>query len=248
MLNNITIGPITIHMYGLMFGIAYLCAYFVSCKRAKNYGLNEDILWGILICAILGTLIGSRLLFYLVSIPQIIKNPSIIWNFRNGYVVYGGIMCGVLLGYFYCQKKGASFLNYFDLVMPSVSLAQGIGRIGCFFAGCCYGRETDSWFHIIYTHSEYAPNHVPLIPTQLISSAGNFIIAALLFWYASKSKKAGTVGALYMILYSIGRFIIEMFRNDYRGTWGMLSTSQIISIGIMAAGVFFMFLFYKKEN
>lgn len=248
MLNNITIGPITIHMYGLMFGLAYLCAYLVSCRRAKKYGLNEDILWGILICAIFGTLIGSRFLFYLVSIPQIIKNPSIIWNFRNGYVVYGGILCGVLLGYFYCKKKGASFLNYFDLVMPSVSLAQGIGRIGCFFAGCCYGRETDSWFHIMYTHSEYAPNHVPLIPTQLISSAGNFIIAAILFRYASKSKKAGTVGALYMILYSMGRFIIEMFRNDYRGTWGMLSTSQIISIGIMAAGILFMFLFYKKDN
>ena len=118
MLNDITIGPITIHMYGLMIGIGYLSAYLVCCLRAKKKGLNEDLLWGILICSILGILIGSRLLFYLVNIPQIKEDPSILWNFRNGYVVYGGISFGVLFGYIYCRKKQAPFLSY---------------------AGCCYG-------------------------------------------------------------------------------------------------------------
>lgn len=248
MLNDISIGPITIHMYGLMFGIAYLSAYLISCRRARKYGLQEDILWGILICSILGTLIGSRLLFYIVSFPQIMQDPSILWNFRNGYVVYGGILCGVSLGYLYCRKKGASFLKYFDLVMPSVSVAQGIGRIGCFFAGCCYGRQTDSWLHIVYTHSDYAPNGIPLIPTQLLSSAGNFAIASFLFWYAAKSRKDGTVGAMYMILYSTGRFIIEMFRDDLRGAWGGLSTSQLISIGILLLGIILMAVFQKTEH
>ena len=161
MLNDIQIGPITIHMYGLMIGIGFAAAYFICCLRAKKKGLSEDIIWGILLCALAGAIIGTRLLFYLVSIPQILETPSILWNFKNGYVVYGGIIFGVLFGYMYCKRKKVSFLQYFDLVMPSVSVAQGFGRIGCFFAGCCYGQQTDSWFHIIYTHSNFAPNNIP---------------------------------------------------------------------------------------
>lgn len=233
MVNEIQVGPITIHMYGLMIGIGFIVAYFICCHRAKKKDLNEDILWGILICSILGMLIGSRLVYYLICFPEILKNPSILWDFQNGYVVYGGIIAGVLFSYLYCKKKQVPFLEYFDLVMPSVSVAQGFGRIGCFLAGCCYGRETTSWFHIIYTHSQFAPNNVPLIPTQLISSAGNFIIAGVLFYYSKKSRTTGMVGAMYLILYSIGRFFIEIFRNDYRGSIGSFSTSQWIAIGII---------------
>lgn len=245
MLNNLQIGPITIHMYGLMVGIGFAAAYFICCIRARRKGLSEDILWGILLCAVLGIVTGSRFLYYLVSIPQIRKDPSILWNFKNGYVVYGGIIFGVLYGYLYCRKKQVSFLKYFDLVMPSVAAAQGFGRIGCFFAGCCYGRQTDSWFHIIYTHSDFAPNHVPLIPTQLISSAGNFLIAGFLIWYSTKTKKDGAVGVMYMILYSMGRFFIEIFRNDFRGAWGGLSTSQLISIAVFLLGLCLMVVFQK---
>ena len=97
MLNNIQIGPFTVHMYGLMIAIGYMAAYLVSCWRAKKKGLDENIIWGILICSVLGILTGSRLLFYLTNIPSILKNPSILWNFKNGYVVYGGILFGVFL-------------------------------------------------------------------------------------------------------------------------------------------------------
>lgn len=250
MLNDIKIGPVTIHMYGLMIGIGFVAAYLICCTRAKKKGLSEDILWGILLCSIAGAVIGTRLLYYLVSIPQILEDPSILWNFRNGYVVYGGIIFGVLFSYIYCKKKQVAFLQYFDLVMPSVSAAQGFGRIGCFFAGCCYGKQTDSWFHIVYTQSNFAPNHVPLLPTQLLSSAGNFLIAGILFWFSTKTKTDGMVGVMYMILYSIGRFFIEIFRNDFRGEWGGLSTSQLISIIVFILGIFFwwMLSIQKKKR
>lgn len=247
MLNDIQIGPVTIHMYGLMIGIGFVAAYVICCFRARKKGLSEDIVWGILLCAIAGAVTGTRLLYYMVNIPQIITDPSILWNFQNGYVVYGGIIFGVLFGYLYCRKKKVSFLQYFDLVMPSVSVAQGFGRIGCFFAGCCYGRQAHAWFHIVYTHSDFAPNHVPLIPTQLLSSAGNFGIAAALFWYSSKTEKDGTVGALYMILYSIGRFFIEIFRDDFRGAWGGLSTSQLISLAVLLLGIALMAALQKRR-
>lgn len=237
MFSEFNIGPLTIHMYGLMIGIGFLSAYLLCDYRAKKRGLNEDIIFGILWSAIIGGFLGTRLLYYIVDIKSIIENPSLIWNFSNGYVVYGGIIGGILVSMLYCRHKKVRFIEYFDLVMPTVALAQGFGRIGCFCAGCCYGAETDSAFGITFHNSLYAPNNIKLIPTQLMSSAGDFVFAIILLSYARKKRKDGQVASLYLLLYSIGRFIIEFFRNDYRGSIGFMSTSQIISVGIFAIGV-----------
>ncbi len=253
MLNDIQIGPVTIHMYGLMIGIGFICAYLLSDYRAKKRGLDTDIIFGILWCAIIGGFLGSRILYYIVELPDVIKNPSILWDFSYGYVVYGGIIGGVTASVLYCRKKNTHFMEYFDLVIPAVALAQGFGRIGCTFAGCCYGKSTDLPFGITYHTSNIAPNGIKLIPTQLISSAGDFLIALILLLYARKNRKGGKVAALYMILYSVGRYIIEYFRDDYRGSIGSMSTSQIISIIMFIAGVLFFMQadkgrFEKKET
>ncbi len=245
--NDIQIGPVTIHMYGVMIAIGFLMALLVTTKRAKARNLNEDIVFDLFFSSLIGGALGTRLLYYLVSIPEIIENPSILWNFSNGYVVYGGIIGGILAGYILCKIKKVPFVPYFDLVMPAVVMAQGFGRIGCFFAGCCYGRETESAFSITYWNSQLAPNGVKLIPTQLISSAGDFAICAVLLCYARKERAKGRVAALYLILYSIGRFLVEFLRNDYRGSVGSLSTSQFISIGILVVGLV-MFFWRRKEE
>ena len=143
-------------------------ALAMSLYRGKKKNMNEDIIWGIFFCAIIGGMAGSRILYYIVEIPRIIEDPSILWNFKNGYVVYGGVIGGILTSYIYCRIKKETFMPYFDLVMPAVSFAQGFGRIGCFFAGCCYGRETDAWYGIVFHNSKLAPNDVKLIPTQEI--------------------------------------------------------------------------------
>lgn len=245
--NDIQIGPVTIHMYGVMIAIGFLMALLVTTKRAKARNLNEDIVFDLFFSSLIGGALGTRLLYYLVSIPEIIENPSILWNFSNGYVVYGGIIGGILAGYILCKIKKVPFVPYFDLVMPAVAMAQGFGRIGCFFAGCCYGRETESAFSITYWNSQLAPNGVKLIPTQLISSAGDFAIFAVLLCYARKERAKGRVAALYLILYSIGRFLVEFLRNDYRGSVGSFSTSQFISIGILVVGLV-MFFWRRKEE
>ncbi len=245
MFNDIPIGPVTIHMYGLMIALGFLSAYYLCVYRGRRRGLSEDILWGILCCAIVGGLIGTRLLYYIVELPAIFKDPSILWDFKNGYVVYGGIIGGVLAGFLYCRKKKVSFLKYFDLVMPAVALAQGLGRLGCFFAGCCYGRETDAWYGITFRNSKFAPNNVKLIPTQLISSAGDFLICGILLFYAARNPRDGRVASAYLVLYGIGRFAVEFLRNDYHGSIGWMSTSQIISIGIVVGGALLYMLFPK---
>jgi phosphatidylglycerol:prolipoprotein diacylglycerol transferase len=138
----------------------------------------------------------------------------------------------------FCKIRKLDFLRYFDLVMPSIAIAQGFGRVGCMFAGCCYGRETDSWFHVIYEASDFAPNGVALIPTQLIMAGLNFahffLLAALAKWVL---KYRGQVAGCYLVFYSIGRFFLEYLRNDPRGEVNMFSTSQFISLFILAAGV-----------
>lgn len=248
MFNDIAIGPITIHMYGVMIALGFLMALVMSLHRGKKKQLNEDIIWGIFFCAIIGGMVGTRLLYYIVELPQIIKDPSILWNFKNGYVVYGGIIGGILCSYVYCRVKKETFIYYFDLVMPGVALAQGFGRIGCFFAGCCYGRETDAWYGITFRNSAFAPNGVKLIPTQLISSVGDFAISGLLLLYASKKPQDGRVASMYLLLYGVGRFAVEFLRNDYRGSIGALSTSQLISIGIVAVGIVMYVIAPKLER
>lgn len=237
MFNDIKIGPVTFHMYGLMIAVGFFMALLMTLHRGKKQKYNEDIIYGIFYCAILGGIIGARLLFYIVELPHIIENPSILWNFKNGYVVYGGIIGGILTSCIYCRVKKTAFLPYFDLTVPAVALAQGFGRIGCLFAGCCYGRETDAWYGITFPEFSQAPGGVSLIPTQIISSVGDFIICGLLLLFAKRKPATGRVASLYMILYGIGRFCVEFLRNDYRGSVGPLSTSQLISIGIVACGL-----------
>ena len=142
------------------------------------------------------------------------------------------------MGWLYCMIKKLKFLEYFDLMMPSIALAQGFGRIGCFLAGCCYGKETSGALAITFTNSDFAPNNVPLIPTQIYSSVLDFVHFLLLLYVAKHKKTDGQVAACYLIFYSIGRFVIEFFRGDIeRGSVGILSTSQFISIFTAAAGV-----------
>ena len=232
-----SIGPVTVHGYGLMIAIGVLVALFTGEAVAKKRGLNSDAVYPItFLCVIFGFL-SAKVLFCIVEWKTFVVAPMSVLT-GSGFVVYGGIIGGVLTAYLYCRFKKLSFLDYFDLILPCVAIAQGFGRIGCFLAGCCYGKETDSWLGIAFTTSTQAPNGIKLLPTQLFSAAGMFLIAAILFTFAAKVKhEKGQVGALYLILYSIGRFGIEFFRNDFRGTVGPFSTSQFISLFIFVVGI-----------
>lgn len=245
------IGPITVYGYGLMIAIGILSAYFLTEYRAKKQKLDFEKVFSLVIWCAGGGLLGAKLLYYITQIPEIIEDPSILWKVADGFVVYGGIIGGILAGFLFCKKHKLNFLTYFDLAMPSIALAQGFGRIGCFLSGCCYGVETNCALGIIFHNSEYAPNGVRLVPTQLISSGLDFLHCFILLFYAKRKKADGQVAALYLIFYSIGRFILECFRGDLiRGSVGKFSTSQFISIFLLVIGVVFFIvrqLSAKKE-
>lgn len=243
------LGPVTIHSYGLFIGIGFMMALFVADYRAKRNNLDADFVFNLAFVCIIFGMLGAKVLYLLTEFKSILANPSTILELMNGFVVYGGIIGGILAAFLYCKMKKKHFLTYFDLLIPSVALAQGFGRIGCFFAGCCYGSETTSHFSVIFKNSLYAPNNIRLIPTQIISSAGDFLICFLLILIAKRKPKSGIVASAYLVLYGIGRFAVEFLRGDLiRGTIGSLSTSQFISIFIVLAGLILGYIVNKKPT
>ena len=235
-----TIGKITIHSYGLCIAVGIIVAYLVAEFRVKRKGMSVDTCFNMAAIAAICGMLGAKLMYYIVEIKSIIENPRLLLDFANGFVVYGGIIGGSIACFIYAKVKKLDVLKWFDMIIPEIAIAHGFGRIGCLMAGCCYGRETTSACHIVFTHSHFAPNNVWLYPTQIMSAAGNFINFLLLVFVIDKlfKNRRGIVTSFFLIFYSVGRFVIEIFRGDLeRGFVGSLSTSQFVSIFIFAAGI-----------
>jgi phosphatidylglycerol:prolipoprotein diacylglycerol transferase len=239
-----SIGKLVIHSYGLMIGIGIICCAILGMYRAKRRNMSQEAVLDIVIISVISGFLGAKLLYVIVEFQSFLEDPLRLLG-SEGFVVYGGIIAGALGAMLYCRRKKLVFLEYFDLVMPSVAVAQGFGRIGCFMAGCCYGSPTSSSLGVMFPEGSLAPAGVKLLPTQLFSSAGDFLIAIILILYAKKAKHTGDVGALYLLLYGVGRFFIEFLRSDERGAVGPLSTSQAISIVIVVAAVV---LFWRNRK
>ncbi len=232
-----SIGPFTVHGYGFFIAVGVLTGLWLACHRAKKKGLNDDICFGLVLVAVFFGVIGAKLLYMIVEWRDLIKDPiSVIAS--SGFVVVGGLTVGMIAIFVYCRIKKVDGLTYFEHCLPSVPLGQAFGRIGCFMAGCCYGKETTCPIGITFTNSHFAPNHVKLLPTQLFSAGANFLHVIVLLLIARKVKKKGVLTGCYFIFYSIGRFIIELFRDDPRGSVGALSTSQFYGIFMLAFGIF----------
>lgn len=231
-----TIGKFTIHGYGLMIAIGVIVAVLVAIYRAKKAGIDPEVVLDLVLIGLICGFGGGKILYLIVEWKDFIKSPMTYLG-GGGFVVYGGIILALIVGAVYFTLKKKDPLIVMDLIMPEASIAQGFGRIGCFLAGCCYGRITDSVFGVVFPEGSLAPAGVKLIPTQLIMSAGNFLIAGILLIAATKLKKRGQILSLYLILYAIGRFAVEFLRNDHRGAVGVFSTSQFISLFIVIIGI-----------
>ncbi len=246
------IGPIKVHGYGLMIAIGVVLAFMIAEARAPKKKLDAERIWPLGIWCAVGGFLGAKVLYVITEYKELFAGRMTFRDVLYGFVVYGGIIGGILAGYLYCKVKKLNFLKYFDIVMPSIALAQGFGRIGCFLAGCCYGKETDAWYGMEFNHSVYHNMiGVKVIPTQLIMSAANFVHFFLLIWIAKKvyqTGKDGVVAGCYLLFYSIGRFLIEFLRDDPRGGVGVLSTSQFISLFIFAAGVVMVLFFGLRKG
>ena len=228
---------IQIKSYGLMIAIGIIVAAALFINKGKKKGFDEDSLLNLIIFAVIGGVLGGKGLFVITELKDILKDPSILSNFGYGFVVYGAIGGGALAMYLYCRRKKWSLIEMVDMTVPGLAIAQGFGRIGCFLAGCCYGGETALPFGVEFPENSLAPSGVHLHPTQIYSSIFDFSLGLILLYYSKKQRRNGKVMGLYLIIYSVGRFLVEFLRNDPRGNVGLLSTSQFIAIFTLVVGI-----------
>lgn len=243
-----SIGRFTVHGYGLMIGLGFLAAVFVGSALAKRSGLSDGDFVNMAMLVLVIGFLGGKLLHIIVEFKAFLADPmSVIGS--EGFVVYGGIITGILTIFTYCKIKKLVFLDYIDLFATVVPVNQALGRIGCLLAGCCYGRTTESGFSLIFPEGCMAPAGVRLLPTQPMMAAGNFIIFVTLtiLYVKSKERIRGLATSLYLMLYSAGRFVIEYFRDDDRGNVGIFTTSQFIAIFTFAAGLLLLVYVLRKN-
>ncbi len=251
------IGSFELASYGLMTALGYAAAAFYLLPRLKKVNLDKDTFWNLIFIAFMGALLGAKLLFIIVSWPQLgntlaEKISTIVRDFRYGFVFFGGMIVSVASLILYMKKKGLAILKTSDFLITGLPLGHTLGRIGCFLAGCCYGRPTDMPWGVMFTnpHALVAPEllGVPVHPTQLYEAAGNLILFFILHKLYNRPHKNGMILLAYVSCYAFMRFMIEFFRGDFRGEYMLgLSPSQLISLlTALAAGAVWIYL-KKKE-
>jgi phosphatidylglycerol:prolipoprotein diacylglycerol transferase len=231
------LGPVTVYTYGVLLAAAYLLGLQLAIVRGRSRHLDQTRVLDLGIYIIISALIGAKLLLLVVDFRTYVDNPSELLTLaRSGGVFYGGLIVAVIVALWYIRRIGLPLWTTCDVFAPGIALGHVVGRLGCFFAGCCYGRPTSVPWAITFTDPFAASNvgtplNVPLHPTQLYEAGAEALILIVLLATESRGRRyTGRTFWLYMLLYAISRYIIEMYRGDPRGTILMFSTSQFISL------------------
>lgn len=247
------LGPLTLHTYGFLVAAGFLTGIAFAVIQAKKEGIPSDKIIDLGFYIILAAIIGSRLLFILINAGHYIANPLDIFKiWEGGLVFYGGILLAVPTAIWYVTKNRLGLWNTADIFAPSIAIGHAFGRLGCFAAGCCYGKAAAALpWGVIFTDPDcLAPTNVALHPTQLYESAGEFINFLILISLRRYRTFNGQLFMSYLVLYSVLRFTVEFFRGDVeRGfIFQNLSVSQGISIAMLLTGVIGLGVLRWKES
>lgn len=240
------IGPVTIYTYGVMMVLGFWAAVLAARRLAPQVGIDPEGITDLAIVAILGGLAGSYV-NYIISYDwsQFTSNPAGVFRFWEGGLVFmGGLIGGTIFAIIYLRKKKMPFWEVADITAVAIPLAYGFGRIGCFFAGCCHGVPTHLPWGVIFP---VLGDNVPRHPTQLYSMLLGFALAAFALWLRKRRSFAGQSFLLYLILYSIGRGLIELLRINPTVLGTPLSVAQFTgAIIIVVAGILYPIL--RRKN
>src|SRR6476620_3292743 len=231
------LGQVTIYTYGVLLAAAYLLGLKLATVRAKARGLDAAKVLDLGIYIIISALIGAKLLLVVTDFRVFQADPKELLTLaRSGGVFYGGLIMAVTVALWYIRRAGLPLWTTCDAFAPGIALGHVVGRFGCFFAGCCWGKPTDVPWAITFTNPYAAANvgtplNIPLHPTQLYEAGAEALILAVLLATERRGRPyPGRTFWFYMLLYAISRFIIAFYRNDPRGSVLMFSTSQFISL------------------
>ncbi|MBT3194297.1 MAG: prolipoprotein diacylglyceryl transferase [Verrucomicrobia bacterium] len=248
------VGPLTIHWYGVMMAVGFVAALTSWILLGRTCGRDAQSCSDLLFWVMLSGILGARLAYVAEHWSEYAAEPLTILRVNEGGLIfYGGLIAAGAVILLYARRRREPALPLVDFSLTAVPLAHAFGRIGCFLHGCCFGKCTElpigvqfpqgsaSW--ITHYHAGMIDKMAPLSrsihPVQLYEAGYNVIIYTILIWTFRRSKRAGTVSGVYMVLYSLGRFVLEFFRGDRGERWEVLglSVGQAVSIPILLLGV-----------
>jgi phosphatidylglycerol:prolipoprotein diacylglycerol transferase len=231
-----SIGPITVYTYGVLLAASYLLGLQFAIARARRWGLDANRVLDLGIYIIIAALIGAKLLLVITDFGQFRSAADLFSIARSAGVFYGGLICAIGVAFWYIHRHRMPFWTTCDAFAPAIALGHVPGRLGCFAAGCCYGKPANVPWAVVFTDPAAQANvgtplGIPLHPTQLYESAAELLILIVLLATERRGRPfAGRTFWLYMVLYAISRYIIEFYRGDPRGVIFGISTSQFISL------------------
>ena len=212
----------SIPMYWVCALIGFAVCCVVAVFRHRSFRELEQVdITNAAAFVVIGIIAGGKLMSFISQIPAVVRNWQLIradWHalfdvMYSGMVFYGGLFGALLALYIYSRHYKLDQKSFFDYFIPLFPLFHAFGRIGCFLTGCCHGVVSEK-FGIAFTNSLSAENGIPYFPIQLVCSALDLLLFAFLLWFEKKHHREGRALRCYLILYAIGRFIVEFFRGD----------------------------------
>lgn len=247
------VGNITVYSYGFMIALGVIGAVaYLVIQGKKDVGLTFDQANSLFLFIFIAAFVGGKV-FLLFENPSLyLSEPKKLFTGR-GFVFYGSFLFAVPAMLWFFRKHKLNPYKMLDVMAVVTCIVHMFGRLGCFLAGCCYGKPTDRWFSVTFTDEacQAEPLNTPLFPTQLMEAGYIFIVMILLLIVKRTYQKFyGQLFLLYLILYAIGRSILEIFRGDVARGFiidGYLSHSQFIALLIVMVTIFF-YVKWSKKN
>lgn len=243
-----TIGSFSVPTYGVLVALGLVIGLYVAGKLAERSGLDPERITNLGVYIAFAAIIGAKLFMIVADPGYYLGEPSHIFSIsflRAGGIFYGGLLAALGTAIWYSRKAGLPALETADVFAPAVALGHSVGRMGCFAAGCCWGKPSDLPWAVVFTDPQAhnfvgVPLNIHLHPTQIYESLGTLVIGLILLRVFFKPHRSGTVIGLYLVLYSSFRFGVEFLRDssEFRFPFnGPFSTTQWVALGLIVAGI-----------
>ena len=244
---------ISIYSYGAMIFIgAIIASYYLTSQMKGRFSIKTDDSINLVIGIIIASVVGGKAFLYFENPSMFNQNPMALIS-NSGFVFFGSLIFSLGVVYFFIRKYKLAVWPFLDIIAITTLIVHFFGRIGCFLAGCCHGLPHDGVFSVVFVNSQCAaePLNTPLYPTQLFSAFMLLSILLVLLVIKKVQRFDGQLFLLYLMLYAIGRSIIEEFRGDEERGFvfdGFLSHSQVIALLLFIAALFFYFSKLKSSK
>ena len=239
-------GSLKLYTYGLFVALGFITAVWFTKRNAKSTDISDQTISDLFFTVLISALIGARLLYILINLDSYTNNFLGIFKiWEGGLVFFGGFLGATIATIIFLRLKKMSIWETADILAPGLALGHAVGRFGCLFAGCCYGKSCTLPFAITFSNPDsLAPLNVPLHPTQAYMIVSNLTLFLILMVIQNRKKFNGMVFLSYVMLYSLFRSIIEFYRGDFRGNFffDFLSLSQGIGLSVSCIALIFLII------